>query len=185
MISIRFVVPLSADTAAKNALLLPVLLRGSEHYPDIGKIRREEESIYDTGISDSVYKRGDLQILELRMNLLENQYAIDGMDITGRAMALLEDILFHPVTENGVFRGEYVESEKRMLIDDTAHRSTTSAAMRRCVLSRRCSRAMPSGFGARYRGGGIGSLSGLSYGAVSGGPCPRACRNLCRRQFRF
>ena len=118
LISIRFVVPLSADTAAKNALLFPVLLRGSEHYPDIGKIRREEESIYDTGISDSVYKRGDLQILELRMNLLENQYAIDGMDITGRAMALLEDILFHPVTENGAFRGEYVESEKRMLIDD-------------------------------------------------------------------
>ena len=37
LISIRFVVPLSADTAAKNALLFPVLLRGSEHYPDIGK----------------------------------------------------------------------------------------------------------------------------------------------------
>lgn len=118
LISLRFVVPLSADTAAKNALLFPVLLRGSERYPSIGEIRREEESIYDTGISDSVYKRGDLQILELRINLLENRYAIDGMDITGRAMDLLEDILFHPVTENGVFREEYVESEKKMLVDD-------------------------------------------------------------------
>jgi len=118
LISLRFVVPLSADTAAKNALLFPVLLRGSEHYPSIGEIRREEESIYDTGISDSVYKRGDLQILELRMNLLENRYAIDGMNITERAMALFEDILFHPAMENGVFREEYVESEKKMLIDD-------------------------------------------------------------------
>lgn len=118
LISLRFVVPLSADTAAKNALLLPVLLRGSERYPTIGAIRREEESVYDTDISDSVYKRGDLQILELRMNLLANRYAIDGMNITDRAMALLEEILFRPVTEGGAFRPEYVESEKKMLIDD-------------------------------------------------------------------
>ena len=90
MISLRFVVPLTKETAAANALLFPVLLRGCERYPDIGSIRREEESIYDTGISDSVYKRGDNQILEVRMNLLDNQYAIDGMDIAGEATTLLD-----------------------------------------------------------------------------------------------
>jgi glutamate-5-semialdehyde dehydrogenase len=65
LISVRFIAPLNEATAAKNALLFPVLLRGSEKFPDIGSIRREEESIYDTDISDSVYKRGDAQILEL------------------------------------------------------------------------------------------------------------------------
>jgi len=118
LISVRFVMPLSPQTAAKNALLFPVLLRGSARFPDIGSIRREEESIYDTDISDSVYKRGDTQILEMRMNLLDNRFAIDGMDITSRALDLLSDLLFHPVTENGVFRRDYVESEKQMLIDD-------------------------------------------------------------------
>ena len=118
LISLRFVVPLALQTAAKNALLFPVLLRGCERYPDIGRIRKEEESIYDTNISDSVYKRGDLQILELRMSLLDNQYAIDGMNITERAVSLLEELLFHPVTENGVFYPDYVESEKKKLIDD-------------------------------------------------------------------
>lgn len=118
LISLRFVVPLALQTAAKNALLFPVLLRGCERYPDIGRIRKEEESIYDTNISDSVYKRGDLQILELRMSLLDNQYAIDGMNITERAVSLLEELLFHPVTENGVFCSDYVESEKKKLIDD-------------------------------------------------------------------
>ena len=118
LVSLRFVVPLAKETAAKNALLFPVLLRGCEQYPNIGSIRREEESIYDTGISDSVYKRGDNQILEVRMSLLDNQYAIDGMDIAGEAMSLLENILLHPVTENGVFREDYVESEKQKLIDD-------------------------------------------------------------------
>ena len=118
LISLRFILPLTAETAAENALLFPVLLRGSEKFPDIGSIRREEESIYDTNLADSVYKRGDTQALELRMHLLDNQYAIDGMNITERAMALLEDILLHPVTENGVFCEEYVESEKEKLIDD-------------------------------------------------------------------
>ena len=118
LISVRFVLPLTADTAAKNALLFPVLLRGSESFPNIGSIRREEESIYDTTLNDSVYKRGDTQVLELRMSVLDNKYAIDGMDITERAMMLLDDILLHPVTENGVFCEEYVESEKEKLIDD-------------------------------------------------------------------
>ncbi|MBQ3489099.1 MAG: insulinase family protein [Clostridia bacterium] len=118
LISVRFVVPLCEDTAAKNALLFPVLMRGSKHFPDIGAIRREEESVYDTDISDGVYKRGDTQILEMRMRVLDNRFSIDGMDITARAVHLLSDVLFAPVTENGVFLEEYVESEKQMLIDD-------------------------------------------------------------------
>ena len=118
LISVRFVLPLTADAAANNALLFPVHLRGSENFPNIGSIRREEESIYDTTLNDSVYKRGDTQVLELRMSVLDNKYAIDGMDITERAMMLLDDILLHPVTENGVFCEESVESEKEKLIDD-------------------------------------------------------------------
>lgn len=118
LISLRFIAPLDEQTAAKNALLFPVLLRGSNRFPDIGSIRKEEESVYDTDISDGVYKRGDAQILEMRMSLLDNRFSIDGMDITSRAMQLLSDILFSPLTENGAFLEEYVESEKQMLIDD-------------------------------------------------------------------
>ena len=118
LISVRFITPLCESTAASNALLFPVLLRGSENFPDIGAIRREEESVYDTDISDGVYKRGDAQILEMRMRVLDNRFSIDGMDITSRAVRLLSDVLFAPVMENGVFLEEYVESEKQMLIDD-------------------------------------------------------------------
>ena len=118
LISLRFIAPLDEKTAAKNALLFPVLLRGSTNFPDIGSIRREEESVYDTDISDGVYKRGDSQILEIRMSLLDNRFSIDGMNITNRAVRLLSDILFSPLMENGAFLEEYVESEKQMLIDD-------------------------------------------------------------------
>lgn len=120
LVSVRFILPLREETVSENALIFPVLLRGSEKFPDIGSIRREEESIYDTVMEDSVYKRGDMQILEIRTRVLDNRYAIDGMNIAARAMALLGDILLHPVTENGVFREDYVESEKQKLIDDIA-----------------------------------------------------------------
>ncbi|MBR6745232.1 MAG: insulinase family protein [Clostridia bacterium] len=118
LISLRFIAPLDPKTAAKNALLFPVLLRGSVNFPDIGSIRKEEESVYDTDIADGVYKRGDSQILEIRTSLLDNRFSIDGMDITARAIRLLSDILFSPLMENGAFCEEYVESEKQMLIDD-------------------------------------------------------------------
>ena len=95
LISVRFITPLDEKTAAKNALLFPVLMRGSERFPDIGSIRREEESVYDTDIDDAVYKRGDTQILEIRMRVLDNRFAIDGMNITERAMTLLGDLIFH------------------------------------------------------------------------------------------
>lgn len=117
-LSLRFMLPLSEDTAAKYSLVFPVLRRGSVHFPDIGAIRREEESLYDTEFADSVYKRGDSHVLEFRMRVLHDRYALDGMAITEKALDLMTDILFSPVTENGAFLAEYVESEKEKLIDD-------------------------------------------------------------------
>ena len=117
-LSLRFMLPLSEETAAKYSLVFPVLRRGSAHFPDIGTIRREEESLYDTELADSVYKRGDSHVLEFTMRVLHDRYALDGMAITERALDLMTDILFSPVKENGAFFAEYVESEKEKLIDD-------------------------------------------------------------------
>ena len=49
-IRIAFVMPLSKEKAAANALVPYVLKRGTEKYPDIGAIRRQLESLYDSGI---------------------------------------------------------------------------------------------------------------------------------------
>lgn len=118
LISMRFLLPLSEETAAENSLIFPVLRRGCVRFADIGVIRREEESLYDTELADSVYKRGDSHVLEFRMRVLHDRYALDGMVITERALDLMTEILFSPLTENGAFIEEYVESEKEKLIDD-------------------------------------------------------------------
>lgn len=122
VISMRFILPLSAKTAAENSLIFPVLRRGCAGLPDIGSIRREEESLYETEFADSVFKRGDSQILEFRMRALNNKYALDDMDIEAEATELMLAQLFAPVLENGVFCEGYVESEKEKLIDDILSR---------------------------------------------------------------
>ncbi len=122
VISMRFILPLSAKTVADNSLIFPVLRRGCVGLPDIGSIRREEESLYETEFADSVFKRGDSQVLEFRMRVLNNKYALDDMDIEAGATALMLAQLFDPVLENGVFCLDYVESEKEKLIDDILSR---------------------------------------------------------------
>ncbi|MBS6462009.1 MAG: insulinase family protein [Ruminococcus sp.] len=116
-IRIAFVMPLSKEKAAANALVPYVLKRGTEKYPDIGAIRRQLESLYDSGIWANIGKRGDTQIININAGMLANKYSMDGTDITGGMLEMISQMLFHPVLESGTFRSEYVESEKAKLAD--------------------------------------------------------------------
>ena len=117
LIRITFAVPLSEENAAANALVPYVLKRGTEKYPDIGAIRKQLESLYDSGIGVDISKRGDVQLINISANMLANKYSMDGTDITGGMLEMLSQILFCPVLEDGVFKREYVESEKAKLAD--------------------------------------------------------------------
>ena len=117
-ISVNFILPLSAENAAYTALLPAVLLRGTKHYPDMAAISRRSDMLYSTSIHPRVYKRGEAHIFGFSAYVLDNSYSLDGTDILGGALELMSEILFEPVLENGVFRADYVESEKQNLIDN-------------------------------------------------------------------
>lgn len=117
LISALFLSPLDEKTASGNALFTQVLLRGCEKYPNLAAMARKKKSIYDTGLSATTYNIGENQVFGFNLDVLSNRYSIDGMDITDEAVGLLLDVLTSPVTENGVFKSEYVESEKRRLVD--------------------------------------------------------------------
>ena len=116
-IRITFAVPLSEENAAANALVPSVLKRGTEKYPDIGAIRKQLESLYDSGVWANIGKRGDVQLININAGMLANKYSMDGTDITGGMLDMLTQILFRPVLENGAFKKDYVESEKAKLAD--------------------------------------------------------------------
>ncbi len=116
-IQIRFVMPLAKDTAAKNALVFPVILRGTEKYPTIADIRRRKQELYDSGVWSGHWKHGDNHIVSIEASSLRNSYAIDDTDITDGVLDLIGQVILHPVTDGGVFKAESVEGEKKIAAD--------------------------------------------------------------------
>lgn len=116
-IQIRFIMPLKKETAAKNSLVFPVILRGTEKYPTLAEIRCRKQELYDSGIWSGHWKHGDNHIISLEASSIRNSYAIDDTDITDGVLDLIGQAILHPVTENGVFKSESVEGEKKIAAD--------------------------------------------------------------------
>lgn len=116
-IQIRFIMPLAKDTAAKNALVFPVILRGTEKYPALADMRRRKQELYDSGVWSGHWKHGDNHIVTIEASSLRNSYAIDDTDITEGVLDLIGQVILHPVTEGGVFKAESVEGEKKIAAD--------------------------------------------------------------------
>jgi len=116
-ISAEFFIPLRAETAAKAALLPSVLLRGTKKYPDMASLNRQFDYLYGSYIWPRNYKLGETQVIGFSSYVLADKYALEPTPIMSELLGVMEEIVFDPVTEGGVFRADYVEGEKRNLID--------------------------------------------------------------------
>lgn len=117
-LSVNFITRLNKETASLNALLPAVLKRGTVKYPTMADINEQLENLYATGIYSRVYKRGENQIIGFTSHMLENLYTIDDTDILSGTLDMLEQLIFYPVTDNGIFLKSYVDGEKVNLIDN-------------------------------------------------------------------
>ena len=118
LLTVRLLVPLKAETAAAYSLLTDVLTRGTEQYPTMRDLSRRQDELYSASVGSFVQVRGETQILSFDLSVLEDRYAFDGTPVLREGIKLLGQIIFHPLTENGVFRADYVEQEKKNLIDE-------------------------------------------------------------------
>jgi predicted Zn-dependent peptidase len=115
-LSASFLVPLKRETAAANALVPYVLRRGTERYPTMGEISVRLEELYGGTLDPAVRKRGETQCVGLIGSFLDDAYALESGSNLQEAAALLEEMLLHPVTENGAFKEEYVSGEREKLV---------------------------------------------------------------------
>jgi len=117
-ISISFVVPFNKADASKNALLMKVLKRGTSSYPDMIALSKKLEYLYSAEIFTKTMCFGETQLLQFSLDVLDNRFALEEMDILGEGVRMLGEIVFSPLLEDGVFKNTYFESEKRNLLDD-------------------------------------------------------------------
>ena len=115
-LSVQLVRPMVRKEAALNALLPAVLLRGTQQYPDLRAITLRLDDLYGASVSALVRRVGDYQTTGLYCGFMEDRFALEGDRILEPMIDFLRQLLLDPVTEDGGFSREYVESEKRNLI---------------------------------------------------------------------
>ncbi|MBR5539487.1 MAG: insulinase family protein [Clostridia bacterium] len=133
-LSVSFLLPFEKRSAAMNTLIMKILKRGTVNYPDMTALSKKLEYLYSADIFTKATSFGETQVLSFSIDALDNRFATDGTDILGEAIKLLGEIIFAPVTENGVFKEAYFESEKRNQLDDISAEINSKAkyALSRC-----------------------------------------------------
>ena len=144
-LSIQFLRPMCREEAALNALLPTVLLRGCESCPDLRDITLRLDDLYGASVGALVRRVGDYQTTGLYAGFIEDKYALQGDAILAPMLAFLKELLFQPVLEQGVFRGAYVESEKRNLISTIESQKNDKRAYAGSQMMKRMCSADPFG----------------------------------------
>lgn len=118
--SINFVRPHRADTAAEDALLPSVLLSATEKYPNIAAVSARLDELYGATVGTLVRKRGEVKLTGIYVDFVEDAFVPEGESVFAPMLAFTEEVLFHPLTENGCFRADAIEREKLNLMNTIA-----------------------------------------------------------------
>lgn len=134
LLTVNLLVPLSAQTASLNSLLTDVIKRGTVQYPTMQSLNKKQEELYSLGLASYVQKRGEVQAVVFELSAIDDNYTFDKTNLLEQSMQLLGEMIFSPVTENGVFVADYVAQEKKNLIDSIKAQinNKTSYAITRC-----------------------------------------------------
>ena len=116
VISLQFARQMRREEASLNALLPAVLLRGCESCPDLRAITQRLDALYGASVSTMVRRVGDHQTTGFFCAMTDDRFLPEGDAVLEPMLDFVRELLLQPVTENGCFCREFVESEKKNLI---------------------------------------------------------------------
>lgn len=119
-ITVSLYMPLCEDTAGLYAMLPYLLRRGCRRFDTVTAFSRELDRLYGASIDGGIAVSGETQIVQLSMSCLDDRFALGGKAVSGECADLLLDVLFDPPLENGVFRTQDVEEERRCTLESIA-----------------------------------------------------------------
>ncbi|MBQ7006998.1 MAG: insulinase family protein, partial [Oscillospiraceae bacterium] len=133
-LSVQFSAPITRQGAALSSLLPKVLMRGCMEYPTMADISYRLDDLYAADVYGRVYGRGETQFFGITATMLKDRFSTDGTAIEDGVLDMVASLLFRPLTENGAFKAEYVESEKDQLLKKVASQKNNKRryAIKRC-----------------------------------------------------
>lgn len=118
--SVNFLRPHEAQTAALDALLPSVLLRGTEKYPDIRSISMRMDELYGASFGTLIRRKGEIKLMGFYADFIEEEFLPQGETVFESMVDFLEEVVYHPLTEEGSFCQRNVEGEKQNLVNAIA-----------------------------------------------------------------
>lgn len=119
-LTVALFLPLSEQTASEYAILPLLLRRSSAAYPDFTALNKRLNQLYGAQVFGEVTRIGECQVLILQAVGVDDRFALNGEPVAAMCADLLRGMLFEPAFENGVFRAEDLEQERRCLIEQIA-----------------------------------------------------------------
>ncbi|CAM3932822.1 insulinase family protein [Paenibacillus alkaliterrae] len=106
---------LDEATVTPVALIPFVLRRGTADTPETIAFREKLDDLYGAGFGFDVYKRGDSQIVQFRMDVINEKFVSSNQSLLAASLHFLGDVITDPLIDNNGFRAKYVDAEKTTL----------------------------------------------------------------------
>ena len=116
-LTLNLVTGLDRVSASANALLPAVLRRGTVRCPDMESLSAVLDTLYGANIDYTVRKKGERQCVGFAAGFIDDGFTPHGERLLEPVAQQLGELLLEPVTHDGCFLSEYVDSEKANLID--------------------------------------------------------------------
>ena len=116
-LTLNLVTGLDRASASANALLPAVLRRGTVRCPDMESLSAVLDTLYGANIDYTVRKKGERQCVGFAAGFIDDGFTPHGEKLLEPVAQQLGELLMEPVTRDGCFLSEYVDSEKANLID--------------------------------------------------------------------
>ena len=108
-------VPLDRSTITTNALIPAVLRMGTAKLKTQEDISIELENMYGATLDGGVEKTGDNQIIKFYLETLNDKFLPEQENLSQKSLELMLDVVFNPLIEDGKFKKEHVDSEKKTI----------------------------------------------------------------------
>jgi predicted Zn-dependent peptidase len=109
--------PLDEANVTATAIIPFILRRGTEQFPETKAFRERLDEMYGAGFGFDIYKRGNNQIVQFRMDTIDDRFVGGNQQpsLLQETLAFLGQTLTKPALENKRFLSKYIEAEKQTL----------------------------------------------------------------------
>ncbi|GBF11311.1 MAG: EF-P 5-aminopentanol modification-associated protein YfmF [Tepidibacillus sp.] len=114
-IVLNIVQELTEEDVTKISLIPNILKRGTAHLLSNQMIQEKLDQLYGALFHVNVFKRGEKQIVQFNLEVANEKFIKEAINILAQSLHLLSDLLTNPYTVDEGFNPDFVQSEKQLL----------------------------------------------------------------------